>query len=100
MKLAVVVGQVVSTVKLSGFEQERLLLVDVLDKHGQPEGERLVVTDSVGAGVDEWVLIVSGSAARKTIKTANSVISEAPIDASVIGIVDEAVVGGDVIYHK
>lgn len=98
MRLAVVVGQVVSTVKLAGFEQERLLLVDMIDKNGLPEGERLVATDSVGAGDGEWVLVVSGSAARKTIHIANGV--EAPVDASVVGIVDEAVVNGKVFYHK
>ncbi|UYZ83665.1 ethanolamine utilization microcompartment protein EutN [Entomomonas sp. E2T0] len=98
MKLAVVVGQVVSTVKLAGFEQERLLLVDMIDKNGLPEGERLVATDSVGAGDGEWVLVVSGSAARKTIHSINGV--EAPVDASVVGIVDEAVVNGKIFYHK
>lgn len=98
MRLAVVVGQVVSTVKLAGFEQERLLFVDIIDKEGSPTGERLVATDSVGAGDGEWVLVVSGSAARKTIHNTSKV--EAPIDASVIGIVDEAVVNGKVFYHK
>lgn len=99
MKLAVVVGQVVSTVKLAGFEQERLLFVDIIDKNGLPDGERLVATDSVGAGDGEWVLVVSGSAARKTVRSSNEG-NEAPIDASIIGIVDEAVVNGKVFYHK
>lgn len=99
MRLAVVVGQVVSTVKLSGFEQERLLVVDVIGKDGLPDGERLVATDSIGAGNGEWVLIVSGSAARKTIHPSNS-SGEAPVDTSVIGIVDEAVIDGQVFYHK
>lgn len=98
MKLAVVVGQVVSTVKLHSVGQDRLLLVDTIDKNGLPEGERIVATDSVGAGDGEWVLIVSGSAARKTVQATNN--AEAPIDASVVGIVDEAVVNGNVLYHK
>ncbi|AWM79243.1 ethanolamine utilization microcompartment protein EutN [Gammaproteobacteria bacterium ESL0073] len=97
MKLAVVVGQIVSTVKLPSVGHDRLLLVDIIDKDGLP-GERLVATDSVGAGDGEWVLIVSGSAARKTMPSTND--TEAPIDASVIGIVDEAVVNGNVFYHK
>lgn len=97
MKLAVVVGQIVSTARQPGFEQERLLLVDILDKEGQPSLDRLVVTDSVGAGNGEWVLIASGSAARRTVGDGKS---NAPIDASVIGIVDEAVVNGEVFYHK
>ena len=98
MKLAVVVGQIVSTVKLPDVGQERMLLVDVLDKKGLPEGERLVAIDPIGAGDGEWVLIVSGSTARKAVRTANN--TDSPIDASVIGIVDEAVVNGKVFYHK
>lgn len=98
MKLGVVVGQLVSTVKQPGFEQERLLLIDVLDKEGLPSEERIIATDSLGAGNGEWVLVASGSAARKTVKNMSGI--EAPIDASVVGIVDEAVVHGKVFYHK
>lgn len=98
MKLGIVVGQVVSTMKQPGFEQERLLLVDVIDKNGLPSNEGIVATDSLGAGNGEWVLLTSGSAARKTVKSNSH--HEAPIDASVVGIVDEAVVDGKVFYHK
>lgn len=98
MKLGVVVGQVVSTVKQPGFEQERLLLVDVLNNSGQPSEERIVVTDSLGAGNGEWVLVASGSAARKAVRSINGI--EAPVDACIVGIVDEVVVNGDIFYHK
>lgn len=98
MKLGIVVGQVVSTVKQPGFEQERLLVIDVIDKAGSASGERIVATDSLGAGNGEWVLVASGSAARKTVRNSSNI--EAPVDASVVGIVDEAVVDGEVFYHK
>lgn len=98
MKLGVIVGQVVSTVRQTGFEQERLLLVDILNNNGQPSEERIVATDSLGAGNGEWVLVASGSAARKTVRSASG--TEAPVDASVVGIVDEAVVNGEIFYHK
>jgi ethanolamine utilization protein EutN len=94
MKLAVVIGQVVSTVKCGGFEQDRLLLVDFIDAGGKPWGKPEVAADGIGAGNGEWVLVVSGSSARKTHD------SEVPIDLSVIGIVDEVVVKDKVIFHK
>ena len=94
MELAVVIGQVVSTVKCPGIRIERLLLVDFVDATGKPRGEPHVAADSVGAGDGEWVLVVQGSSARQTI--ANDV----PIDMSVIGIVDEVVTGGKVTFHK
>ncbi len=94
MRLAIVLGQVVSTVKHPGFEQSRLLLVDFIDPEGKAAGQPYVAADSIGAGDGEWVLVVQGSSARQTI--ANDV----PIDMSVIGIVDEVVTGGKVTFHK
>ncbi len=94
MKLAVVIGQVVSTVKHSGLEQDRLLVVDLVGADGKPLGDTHVASDSIGAGNGEWVLVVQGSSARKTIH------NEAPIDMSVIGIVDEVVIEDKVIFHK
>jgi ethanolamine utilization protein EutN len=94
MRLAIVLGQVVSTVKHAGFEQSRLLLVDFIDPEGKAAGQPYVAADSIGAGDGEWVLVVQGSSARQTI--ANDV----PIDMSVIGIVDEVVTGGKVTFHK
>jgi len=94
MKLAVVIGQVVSTVKFDGFAQDRLLAVDMIGPDGAPQGEIHVATDGIGAGNGEWVLVVQGSSARKTIT------NDVPIDMSVIGIVDEVVIQDKVLFHK
>lgn len=94
MKLAVVVGQLVATVKCKGFDQGRLLLVDEIDTKGKQKGAIQVAADQIGAGNGEWVLVVEGSSARKTTQL------EAPVDMSVIGIVDEVVLNSKVVYHK
>ena len=94
MKLAVVIGQVVSTVKHDGFERDRLLVVDLVGADGKPQGDAHVAADSIGAGTGEWVLVVQGSSARKTID------NEVPVDMSVIGIVDEVVIRNKVLFHK
>jgi ethanolamine utilization protein EutN len=94
MELAIVVGQVVSTVKCSGFSGDRLLLVDFLDGEGKPQGSVHVAADGIGAGTGEWVLVVQGSSARKTLG------DDVPVDMSVVGIVDEVVVANRVVYHK
>lgn len=96
MELAVVVGQVVSTVKCPGIHIERLLLVDFIDAQGKPRGEPHVAADGIGAGVGEWVLIVQGSSARRASPDAESL----PIDMSIVGIVDEVVIEGSMTYHK
>jgi len=95
MKLAMVVGQVVCTVKHPGLGLDRLLLVQGLDGKGRPDGERLVASDAIGAGNGEWVLLASGSSARHA-----SSDGSAPIDLCVIGIVDETVLDGEVFYRK
>ena len=72
MELAVVIGQVVSTVKCPGIRIERLLLVDFVDTEGKPRGEPHVAADSVGAGDGEWVLVTQGSSARRTSSDAET----------------------------
>ena len=47
---------------------------------------RLVAVDNIGAGIGEIVLVATGSAARLCYK-----LSDAPIDAAIVGIVDDGV---------
>ena len=56
---------------------------------GQRAGAFTVAVDSVGAGVGETVLVVSGSSARMTEITKNK-----PVDAVIVAIVDTLNVEG------
>ena len=85
MKLAVVTGYVVCTVRHEGLAHDKLLMVEMLNARGEPDGQCAVAIDSIGAGCGEWVLLVSGSS---------------PVDLCVIGIVDEAAADGQVLFHK
>ncbi len=93
MKLAVVTGYVVCTVRHEGLAHDKLLMVEMLDARGEPD--RRCVMDGIGAGCGEWVLLVSGSSARQAPRTGAS-----PVDLCVIGIVDEAAADGQVLFHK
>lgn len=95
MKLGVVVGMVVSTVKDEGLTGVKLLVVEDCDVEGKRVGNRYVAADAVGAGVGEVVLTASGSSARQTKLTANR-----PVDAVVMAIVDIVEVEGNVTYRK
>ena len=95
MKLAVVTGQIVCTVRHQGLAHDKLLMVEMIDAAGKPDGQCAVAIDNIGAGTGEWVLLVSGSSARQAHKSETS-----PVDLCVIGIVDEVVSGGQVIFHK
>ena len=85
MKLARVVGTVVSTIDHPAFDDRTLLLCDLLDATGQPAGGYMIAVDSVGAGAGEIVLLLDeGNSARQVLQAPG-----APIRTVVVGIVDE-----------
>jgi microcompartment protein CcmK/EutM len=82
--LARVVGTVVATQKHRKFEGAKLLLVQPLTLDDAPRGGVLLAVDSVGAGVNEKVLVViEGRAAAEAVGRKGT-----PVDAAIIGIVD------------
>jgi len=84
MQIGRVVGSVVATQKHRKFEGAKLLLVQPLNIDDTPRGAALLAVDSVGAGVDEKVLVVlEGRAAGEALGKKG-----APVDAAIIGIVD------------
>jgi ethanolamine utilization protein EutN len=88
MLLANVIGRVVATRKEETLVGYTLLVLEVLDPgDAASKGERLVAVDTLGAGVGETVLVVRGGAARVGLPHA------APVDATVVGIVDTVDVG-------
>ena len=91
MQIAKVIGTVVSTQKHRKFEGAKLLMVQPLNLDDTPRGNVLLAVDGVGAGVHEKVLIVlAGRAAGEALGKKG-----APVDAAVIGIVDQVDVDGD-----
>jgi ethanolamine utilization protein EutN len=92
MILARVVGQVVATQKRPQFDGAKLLLVQPESPQGEARGAALLAIDSVGAGVSERVLVVlEGRAAGEALGR-----KLAPVDAAIVGIVDEVSVEADV----
>jgi len=71
------------------------MLVRPLDDAGRETGSVLVAADAVGAGVEEVVLIASGSSARQTQQT-----DKRPVDAVIMAIVDSWDVNGEEKYRK
>jgi ethanolamine utilization protein EutN len=91
MQIARVVGTVVATQKHRKFEGAKLLLVQPLNLDGSPRGTTLLAVDSVGAGVTETVLIVlEGRAAGEALGR-----KAAPVDAAIVGIIDQMDVNAD-----
>lgn len=90
MKIGTVVGTVVSTINAPVFDDRKLLLCDIVDPDGRPDGGYLIAVDVVGAGTGETVLLLDeGNSARQIVG-----LDPAPIRAVVVGIVDDVDVDG------
>ena len=91
MQLARVIGDVVATRKDDSLTGIKLLVVQPLNLDDTPRGTTLLAVDGVGAGVTEKVLIVlEGRAAGEALGRKG-----APVDAAIVGIVDQMDVDAD-----
>ena len=79
-----VIGTIVSSCKERNLLSQKLMIVQ--DLHDKGTNRSLIAADAVGSGVGDTVLvIVEGGGARQAINSA-----EAPINAAIVGIVDNA----------
>ena len=96
-------GHVVSSAKDQAIVGHKLLMIEPLkigytDSGGgkasgfEPTGRAIVALDRVGAGEGQLVLITQGSSARMA-----QGCGDAPIDAVVVGIIDEAIADGNAL---
>ncbi|NJM56717.1 MAG: EutN/CcmL family microcompartment protein [Synechococcales cyanobacterium RU_4_20] len=95
MQIAKVLGTVVSTDKDPSLQGVKFLVLQFIDKAGNPLEGYEVAADTVGAGVDEWVLVSRGSQTRHVRDCETR-----PIDAAVIAIIDTVNVGSHSVYSK
>lgn len=84
MKVAKVVGNIWATRKDERLSGMKLLVVQPVNMENLESGsETFVAADMIGAGIGETVLLVSGSSARSAVNDMNI-----PVDATIVGIVD------------
>lgn len=82
MLVAELVDTIWATRKSDALSGVKFLLAEV--KGGSRSGELIVVVDIIGAGIGDRVIVATGSAARRMME--NDLM---PVDAAVIGIIDE-----------
>ena len=101
MFIAKVTGSVVATEKIASMTGHKLFVVEPFRL--EPDGRRSLTTtgrtfvavDTIGAGTGDFVLITQGSSARLTPET-----KELPIDAVIIGIVDNVHIDGNEVWNR
>lgn len=82
MIIGKVIGSIISTRKRENLIGNKFMIVEPLPAMGV--AGRIVAIDTIGAGIGETVLVAQGSAAR-----VGCGMQDAPIDAAIVGIVDE-----------
>lgn len=82
MIAAKVIDKIWATRKADSLIGLKFMLVEVIG--GIDAGRLMIAADSIGAGIGERVLVCTGSSARKMLDR-----DDAPIDAIIIGIIDE-----------
>ncbi|TWT92049.1 EutN/CcmL family microcompartment protein [Stieleria varia] len=101
MFIARVTGSVVSSTKVSSMTGHKLMVVEPyrLEEKKRKSlvttGRTFIAVDTLGAGENDYVLVVQGSSARLTPET-----KELPIDAMIIGIVDQVHIDKASVYAR
>lgn len=95
MKLGKVIGNVVSTKKVTNISSLKILVVNYLDDSMEETGKSAACIDTVGAGEGDIVLLCSSSSARQTRLTKNVCT-----DNAIVGIVDSISSDNKYIYRK
>ncbi|MEI7980537.1 MAG: EutN/CcmL family microcompartment protein [Bacteroidota bacterium] len=86
MILAQVTGNVVSTIKATGYESRKILIVQPIDPEGKSTGISFLALDTVQSGTGDTVLIMEeGGSARLILDEPGTYT----VKAVIAGIVDE-----------
>ena len=79
-----VVGSVIATRKSEKLIGNKFMIVQPLDTMKSVTNQ-FVAIDNIGAGIGEMVLVATGSAA-----SIGCGVENAPVDAAIVGIIDES----------
>lgn len=95
MKLAKVVGNVVSTIKDQGFAGQKLMIVDYIDENGNLTGNHAIVFDVADAGIGDTVLVAADGGAAGILLGRHVVA-----DQTICGVIDHITYEGETReYH-
>ncbi|MDR3336951.1 MAG: EutN/CcmL family microcompartment protein [Treponema sp.] len=84
MKLARVIGNVVSTIRSETHEKYKLMVVQYLDGKGVPSGPHYVAFDCGEAGVGDLVIVNTDGGAAKLLLDDKDIVA----NQTICGVVD------------
>ena len=83
MIIGKVTGSIVSTRKQDNLIGNKFMVIEPISSMNG-DRNKLVAIDNIGAGIGEYVLVATGSAAR-----IGCGMQDSPIDAAIVGIIDD-----------
>ena len=90
MKIAKVVGNLISTIKDESFQGYKLMIVEYLNPDGNPDGKRQIAFDAAHTGVGDIVLVnIDGGAANMFTGDKNLIA-----DLTICGVLDSFTIDG------
>ncbi|MDR1389438.1 MAG: EutN/CcmL family microcompartment protein [Treponema sp.] len=89
MKIAKVVGNLVSTVKDRGFHGYKLMIVEFVNPDGSPDGARQIALDAADAGIGDTVLVNIDGGAANMFTGDRELIA----DYTICGVLDSVTIG-------
>ena len=95
MKLARVVGNVVSTIKDAGYAGQKLMIIDYIDEDGKLTGNQAIAFDVADRGVGDTVIVnVDGGASNMFLGR------QCIADLTICGVIEHLTIDGEVReYH-
>lgn len=93
MRIAKVVGNVVSTIKEETHYNKKMMIIEYLDLELNPIGERVIALDAVDAGIGDIVLTSKDGGSAKMLFEDKSLIA----DVTICGVIDHFTVEGNVV---
>jgi ethanolamine utilization protein EutN len=85
MIIGKIIGNVWATRKNESLNGHKLMIVEAYEYSGNyPKQLPFVAVDTIGAGIGETVLVVTGSSARVILGHNN-----VPVDNTIVGIIDQ-----------
>ena len=95
MRIAQVVGNVISTIKDEGFYGQKLMIITFLDENLEPVEKRQIAFDVCDAGIGDIVVVnTDGGAANMLIN------KEIIADVTICGVLDHFYFDGEMIRTR
>ena len=92
MRIAKVVGNVVSTIKEETQYGRKMMIIEYVDLNLKPTGERAIALDAADSGIGDFVLTSKDGGSAKMMFNDNSLIS----DITICGVIDHFTVEGHI----